>query len=151
LLRVTAVRTRSSMVHIPARSLPPVDLVDDAGVAGPTTALLTDHYELTMLRSALHAGTASRRSVFEVFARHLPAGRRCGVGAGTGRRLDALEAFRFDGPTVDFLLSRGVVDKETATWLGGYRFSGNIWGYAEGDCYFPGSPILVVEGSFAEA
>src|SRR5262249_59030234 len=27
---------------------------------------------------------------------------------------------------------------------------GNIWGYAEGDCYFPGSPILVVDGTFAE-
>jgi nicotinate phosphoribosyltransferase len=26
-----------------------------------------------------------------------------------------------------------------------------VWGYAEGDCFFPGSPILVVEGTFAEA
>ena len=36
-------------------------------------------------------------------------------------------------------------------FLESYRFSGDIWGYAEGDCYFPGSPILVVEGTFAEA
>lgn len=104
-----------------------------------------------MLRGALHAGTASRRSVFEVFARHLPMGRRYGVVAGTGRLLEALEAFQFDAGSLEFLLSHGVVDGETAEWLAGYRFSGNIWGYGEGDCYFPGSPILVVEGSFAEA
>lgn len=104
-----------------------------------------------MVQGALHAGTASRRSVFEVFARHLPDGRRYGVVAGTGRLLDALESFTFDESAVDFLLTNGVVDEETAAWLANYRFSGDVWGYAEGDCYFPGSPILVVKGSFAEA
>ena len=59
------------------------------------TALLTDHYELTMLRAALHSGKAHRRAVFEMFARHLPNGRRYGVVAGTGRLLDALERYRF--------------------------------------------------------
>ena len=39
----------------------------------------------------------------------------------------------------------------TLRYLESYRFGGDIWGYAEGDCYFPGSPILVVEGTFAEA
>ena len=36
-------------------------------------------------------------------------------------------------------------------WLGSYRFSGDVWGYAEGEAYFPYSPLLVVEGTFAEA
>ena len=116
-----------------------------------TTALLTDRYELTMVRGALASGTAARRAVFEVFARHLPAGRRYGVVAGIGRLLDALEEFRFDGPALEYLTSQGVVDDATASWLASYRFSGDIWGYAEGDLYFPGSPILVVEGGFAEA
>jgi putative nicotinate phosphoribosyltransferase len=104
-----------------------------------------------MLQGAVKSGTASRRSVFEVFARHLPSGRRYGVVAGTERLLDALESFVFDEPTLEFLTSGGVVDDTTAAWLSKYRFSGDIWGYAEGDCYFPGSPILVVEGTFAEA
>lgn len=116
-----------------------------------STALLTDRYELTMVHAALAGGTAGRRAVFEVFARHLPAGRRYGVVAGTGRLLDALAAFRFDGPVLDHLLSEGIVDEPTAAWLESYRFSGDIWGYAEGDCYFPGSPILVVQGGFAES
>ena len=62
----------------------------------PTTALLTDHYELTMLRAALRVGSASRRCVFELFARRLPEGRRYGVVAGVGRALRALKQFRFD-------------------------------------------------------
>jgi nicotinate phosphoribosyltransferase len=115
------------------------------------TGLLTDHYELTMLRGALHSGVAGRRSVFEVFARHLPSGRRYGVVAGTGRLLDALAAFRFSEADLDFLRAAGVADDITLGFLRSYRFSGDIWGYAEGDCYFPGSPILVVEGTFAEA
>ncbi|MFH9039879.1 nicotinate phosphoribosyltransferase [Streptomyces sp. NPDC017966] len=116
----------------------------------PSTALFTDQYELTMLRAALKAGTAGRRSVFEVFTRRLPDGRRYGVVAGTGRVLDAVENFRFDPGVLGFLREKDIVDEETLDWLAGYRFSGDIWGYPEGEVYFPGSPIMRVEGSFAE-
>ncbi len=116
----------------------------------PSTALFTDHYELTMLQAALRAGTAGRRSVFEVFTRRLPEGRRYGVVAGTGRVLDAVENFRFDAGVLGFLRERGVVDEATLQWLADYRFSGDIWGYPEGEVYFPGSPVMRVEGSFAE-
>ncbi|MFY9654410.1 MAG: nicotinate phosphoribosyltransferase [Trebonia sp.] len=115
------------------------------------TALLTDHYELTMLQAALHSGAAHRRAVFEVFARQLPHGRRYGVVAGTGRLLDAVERFRFGPQELAFLRDSGIVDETTLRYLSSYRFGGNIWGYAEGDVYFPGSPIIVVEGTFAEA
>ncbi|MFC9604121.1 nicotinate phosphoribosyltransferase [Streptomyces niveus] len=125
---------------------------DEGGrrVGVPSTALFTDQYELTMLRAALRAGTAGRRSVFEVFTRRLPEGRRYGVVAGTGRVLDAVENFRFDEDVLAFLREREIVDGETLDWLADYRFGGDIWGYREGEVYFPGSPILRVEGSFAE-
>jgi putative nicotinate phosphoribosyltransferase len=121
------------------------------GTAPVETALLTDHYELTMLQGSLRSGVAHRRAVFEVFARHLPHGRRYGVVAGTGRLLDAIERFRFSPADLDFLGGAGIVDEPTLAFLESYRFSGDIWGYSEGDCYFPGSPILVVLGTFAEA
>ncbi|WP_069811124.1 nicotinate phosphoribosyltransferase [Streptomyces sp. TP-A0874] len=120
-------------------------------VTVPSTALFTDQYELTMLQAALHSGTADRRSVFEVFTRRLPTGRRYGVVAGTGRVLDAVENFRFDEGVLGFLREQRVVDERTLEWLAGYRFRGDIWGYPEGEVYFPGSPVLRVEGSFAEA
>jgi nicotinate phosphoribosyltransferase len=116
----------------------------------PTTALLTDHYELTMLHAARKAGTADRACVFEMFARRLPSGRRYGVVGGVGRALRALRHFRFDEEAIAFLLDRQVVDRGTADWLADYRFEGHIWGYAEGEIYFPGSPIVIVESSFAQ-
>ncbi|MFF2381093.1 nicotinate phosphoribosyltransferase [Streptomyces sp. NPDC058108] len=116
----------------------------------PSTALFTDQYELTMLQAALAGGTAERRSVFEVFTRRLPEGRRYGVVAGTGRVLDAVENFRFDADVLGFLRERAIVDEPTLEWLASYRFRGDIWGYPEGEVYFPGSPVLRVEGSFAE-
>jgi nicotinate phosphoribosyltransferase len=121
------------------------------GVDGLPTALLTDQYELTMVQAALARGTAHRRSVFEVFARRLPDGRRYGVVGGTGRLLDAIELFRFDQAALADLERRAVVDQPTLAWLADYRFTGNVWGYGEGECFFPYSPLLVVEASFAEA
>jgi nicotinate phosphoribosyltransferase len=116
-----------------------------------STALLTDHYELTMLQAALAAGTAERRAVFELFPRRLPEGRRYGVVAGVGRALDAIERFRFDDDTIDVLREHEVVDEPTLEWLSGYRFRGDIWGYPEGETYFPYSPLMTVESTFAEA
>ncbi|AWL38698.1 nicotinate phosphoribosyltransferase [Streptomyces halstedii] len=119
-------------------------------VGVPSTALFTDQYELTMVQAALKAGTADRRSVFEAFTRRLPEGRRYGVVAGTGRVLDAVENFHFDDEMLAFLRDQRVVDTATVDWLADYRFRGDIWGYPEGEVYFPGSPLLRVEGTFAE-
>ena len=136
----------------PIRSLPLVTVPDSRGQApGASTALLTDHYELTMLAGALRSGAAGRRSVFEVFARYLPYGRRYGVVAGTGRLLEALEGYRFGPGELEFLRETGVTDEATLDFLKSFNFTGDIWGYAEGDCYFPGSPIVVVEAPFAQA
>jgi nicotinate phosphoribosyltransferase len=112
------------------------------------TGLLTDKYELTMLSAALRDGTADRRCTFELFARKLPDGRRYGVVAGTGRFLEALSEFRFDDDACESLAE--FLDRDTLAYLRDFRFSGDVDGYAEGELYFPGSPVLSVTGSFAE-
>ena len=113
-----------------------------------STALLTDKYELTMLAAALRDGTAHRRTTFEVFARRLPDGRRYGIVAGTGRFLDALSQFEFDDD--DLALLAEFLDAETLAYLADYHFTGDVDGYAEGELYFAGSPVLSVSGTFAE-
>lgn len=113
-----------------------------------STALLTDHYELTMLAAALRDGTAERRCTFEVFARSLPAGRRYGVVAGAGRLMDALAEFHYGEDELASL--EPVLDQSTLAWLRDFTFRGDIDGYREGELYFPGSPVLSVSGSFAE-
>ncbi|MBU3066723.1 nicotinate phosphoribosyltransferase [Nocardia sp. NEAU-G5] len=120
----------------------------DTTAAAPSTALLTDQYELTMLAAALADGSAHRQCTFEVFARRLPNGRRYGVAAGAGRMLDALAEFRFGEP--ELATAAGFLDAPVLEWLREYEFRGDIDGYREGELYFPGSPILSVRGTFAE-
>ena len=90
--------------------------------------------------AALRNGSAHRRATFEVFARRLPEGRRYGIVAGTARFVEALAQFRFDYTALasvsDFL------DDDTLGYLADYQFRGDVDGYAEGELYFPGSPVL---------
>ena len=116
-----------------------------------SSALHTDHYELTMVQAALASGVADHRAVFEVFCRKLPDGRRYGVFAGLDRVVDAVLAFRFGPDELRFLAECGVVTDATLEWLAAYRFGGSIDAYREGEVYAGGSPVLTVEGTFAEA
>jgi len=104
-----------------------------------------------MLQASLADGTAGRHCVFEVFTRRLPPGRRYGVLAGVGRVLEAITDFRFGDAELSWLSRAGVVDRSTIDYLARYRFTGTVSGYAEGECFFPGSPLLLVEGTFADA
>lgn len=104
-----------------------------------------------MVASALKSGLAQRRSVFEVFARRIPAGRSYGVVAGMNRLIEAVANFRFDQSALDFLETTGVLEQSgMRQWLADYRFSGEITGYPDGEIFFPYSPVLTVVGSYAE-
>ena len=116
-----------------------------------TFGLLTDRYELTMLQAAMRSGKAERKCVFEVFSRNLPAGRRFGVVAGTGRVLDAVANFRFGSDEIEYLSEAEIIDKPTLEFLANYSFQGTIEGYREGELYFADSPVMSVTGTFAEA
>ncbi len=116
-----------------------------------STALFTDRYELTMIDAALRDGHAERRCVFEVFSRRLHAGRRYGVFAGVGRLIDAIEQFRFTEDILTWLTAERVVSPAAIDYLSTYRFTGDVRGYREGELFFAGSPVLEIEGTFAEA
>ena len=90
------------------------------------TSLLTDMYELTMLDAAMKSGTANRHCVFELFGRRLPATRRFGVVAGTGRVLEALDRFEFSPEQIQWLAEKKVVSDTALEYLSTFRFRGNI-------------------------
>ena len=115
-----------------------------------SVGMSTDRYELTMLSAALRDGLADTPCVFEVFARRLPEGRRYGVVAGLSRVLDAIAHFGMDDAELAWLRGQEAIDDATETYLRSYRFNGSINGYPEGEVFFADSPILTVEGTFAE-
>lgn len=116
-----------------------------------SAALLTDRYELTMLDAALASGAADRHTVFEVYARRLPGGRRYGVFAGIDRFLAYLADFRFTQRELDVLADMQVVSDATLTYLQNFTFTGDIVAYREGELYFPNSPVATVAAPFGEA
>ena len=115
-----------------------------------SSALKTDRYELTMLDAAIQAGVGSKQVVFEVFSRNLPAGRRFGVFAGTGRLIPEIQNFKFEQKELAFLEDQQIVSKQTLDWLANFSFGGEIVGFSEGEIYFGNSPVLTVSGTFAE-
>jgi nicotinate phosphoribosyltransferase len=104
-----------------------------------------------MVDAALRSGIAHHRAVFELWTRSLPRGRRYGVVAGTARVVEAITRFRFRDPELGFLAAHRIVSPTALDWLADFRFSGDVEGYTEGELHFPASPVLTVEGSFAEA
>lgn len=116
-----------------------------------STAFLVDRYELTMVDALLSSGIAHRKAVFELFARKLPTGRQYGVVAGTQRAIEAVQNFRFSEEQCAWLEQESIVSAEAIEYLRNFAFSGTITGYREGELYFPYSPILTVEATFAEA
>jgi nicotinate phosphoribosyltransferase len=103
-----------------------------------------------MLDGALTSGLIDARATFEIFTRSLPNGFRYGVVAGTGRLLDELASFRFDESSIEWLLARGIVSPALGAYLAQYRFDGDIVGYLEGELFTSLSPVLRVEGRFAD-
>lgn len=112
-------------------------------------AMKTDLYEFTMLQSALEAGIAHRKGVFELFNRRLPQGRTYAVTAGTARAIEAITQFHFDETDLKFLSN--YLNEDTIQYLRDFSFRGTVYGYPEGELFFPYSPILTVEGTFGEA
>ena len=111
----------------------------------------TDLYELTMVDTALRSDVAGRPATFEVTARRLPAGRAHGVVAGVGRLLEALEAFRFEDDDLNWLVANGHLSPAGRQYLARYRFRGTVDAYAEGELWYPHSPVVSITAPFADA
>ncbi|MEZ5190542.1 MAG: hypothetical protein R2717_06590 [Schumannella sp.] len=106
-----------------------------------------------MVDATLRDGRGDRRSVFRALREAPPrAGRRYGIVAGTGRLLELLQDFRFGPDELSWLKREKVVSTRPSTESSRRIASrGRSAGTARGELYFPGSPLLVVEGTFAEA
>lgn len=115
-----------------------------------SSAFFTDLYEFTMLEAALESDMADKKVVFELFARCLPRGRSYGVVGGVSHALSMVEQFTFTEDQLVFLKNNTQLKDTTLNFFRHFRFSGTISGYRDGELYFGYSPILTVEGTFAE-
>ena len=112
-------------------------------------ALLTDLYQLGLVRGHLEAGR-SGRATFAVEARRLPPSRRFLLACGQELVLEAVERLRFGAAALEHLRGFGVLGEDFLSWLADFRFSGDALGVPEGTPVFAREPILEVTGALPE-
>jgi nicotinate phosphoribosyltransferase len=113
-------------------------------------ALLTDLYQLTMAQSYFHS-KKFESATFSLFIRSYPPGRGYFVSAGLEDVLDHLADFAFEPPAIDFLRSTRIFADDFLEFLGGLRFTGDVWAIPEGRLFFKDEPILEVSAPIIEA
>ena len=114
------------------------------------SALLTDLYQLTMLRGYF-AERMNATAVFEFFVRKLPQERNFLIAAGLEQALDFLEGFRFADEELKWLARNPDFPHEYIDHLAELRFTGDVHAMPEGTVFFPDEPILRVTAPIAEA
>lgn len=112
--------------------------------------LLTDLYELTMAQ-AYWDHKLFAPATFSLFARRLPAQRSYLVAAGLEDVLVYLEGLLFSDGALAYLESTGIFTDGFLEYLGGLRFSGDVWAMAEGRVCFADEPLVEVTARVIEA
>lgn len=112
--------------------------------------LLTDLYELTMAQTYLERGM-DERATFSLIIRSYPANRGYFVSAGLEDVLAYLEQFRFSQSDLKYLESTGIFSPRFLDFLGGVRFTGDVWAIPEGRLFFANEPVLEVTAPIIEA
>jgi nicotinate phosphoribosyltransferase len=115
-----------------------------------SSALLTDLYELTMLRAYVEEGMQDE-AVFSLFVRRLPARRNFLLACGLDDALRYLETLAFDRAALDYLASLDQFSERFLRYLETFRFSGDVYAVPEGTPIFANEPLADVVAPIAEA
>ena len=116
----------------------------------PTTALLTDLYELTMVAAYVAEGISERPATFSLFVRALPPQRGYLVAAGLEAVLDHLESLHFADEDLAILDGLGLFTQRFLGYLGALRFEGSVRAVGEGSIIFAEEPVLEVDAPIAQ-
>jgi len=114
------------------------------------SVLLTDLYELTMLR-AYHAEGMNATAAFELFVRKLPRERHFLVAAGLAQVVDYLTGLRFTRDELDWLAADGRFPRDFVASLADLRFTGDLDAMPEGTVCFADEPLLRIVAPLREA
>jgi nicotinate phosphoribosyltransferase len=114
------------------------------------SALLTDFYQLTMLKSYYELGMTGE-ATFEFFFRRMSDRRNVLVCAGLEPALAFLETLRFTEADLAWLGSDGGFESGFVDRLRSLRFTGTVEAMPEGTLVFPDEPLLRIVAPLPEA
>jgi nicotinate phosphoribosyltransferase len=105
------------------------------------SALLTDLYQLNMIRGYLETGMTGT-AAFEFFVRRLPKPRGFLMAAGLAQVVEYLEGLRFTPDELQWLAESGRFDARMIDYLAALRFPGDVDAMPEGTVFFGDEPII---------
>jgi nicotinate phosphoribosyltransferase len=123
-------------------------------MSGPSYALHTDLYQLTMAAGYFLARKTEEIATFELFVRRLPPNREFLVAAGLAQAVDYLLNLRFTPEQVDYVRSipqLAQAPPEFFAFLSRLRFTGDLFAMLEGTPFLAGEPIAIVRAPIIQA
>lgn len=121
-------------------------------MSGPSLALLTDLYQLTMAHGYWKLGRAEDEAVFHLFFRRAPFKGGYAIAAGLEPALEYLTRLRFEADDLKYLASLTgndmgpLFDPGFLEYLGALRFTCEVDAMPEGTAAFAHEPLLRVRG-----
>ena len=113
--------------------------------------LLTDFYELTMMRGYLNAGMADRLVIFDLFYRRNPSGNGYAIAAGLDQAVEYIRDLHFSDCDIEYLRETCFFDEAFLNALRNFRFTGDIYAVPEGTVVFPQEPLIKVKAPVFQA
>lgn len=112
--------------------------------------LLTDFYELTMMQG-YYKNNDVDRVVFDVFYRENPSGSGYAICAGLEQVIDYINNLHFSEDDIEYLRGLHIFEDDFLSYLGSFKFTGDIYAIPEGTVVFPMEPLLKVIAPIMEA
>lgn len=103
-----------------------------------------------MAQAYFQGGLAAPAS-FSLFVRRMPPQRPYLVAAGLEGALEFLAHLHFPPAAIDYLRSTGIFSGAFLDYLGGLRFTGDVWAVPEGRVIFANEPLMEVTAPVIEA
>lgn len=113
-------------------------------------SLMTDYYQLSMMKGYLESGVHEDEVVFDLFFRKNPFHNSFTIVAGVESLIDYINGLAFTPDDLKYLASVGF-DNAFLEHLKAFRFTGDIWGVAEGTIMFPHEPVIRVKATVFQA
>jgi nicotinate phosphoribosyltransferase len=113
-------------------------------------ALFIDLYELTMAASYFDQKMFDS-ATFSLFVRKYPRNRSYFVSAGLEEVLHYLENLKFLDEDLDYLKQTGLFKPDFLSYLGKFRFTGDVCAIPEGRLFFVNEPVIEVTAPLIEA
>ena len=113
-------------------------------------SMMTDFYQLSMMKGYLENGVADDEVVFDLFFRKNPFHNSFTITAGTESLIEYINGLHFTEEDLRYLKSEGF-DEAFLEKLRQFKFSGDIYGVPEGTIMFPHEPVVRVKATIFEA